>query len=70
MRVWWNGIHSRLKICRLNSLRVRIPPLAPNICLGSLMVERYFYMVDTGVQFSNEVPNVFLRLLTPIGSSA
>ena len=26
------------------------------ICLGSLMVERHFYMVDTGVQFSNEVP--------------
>ena len=26
--------------------------------LGSLMVERHPYTVDTGVQFSNEVPNI------------
>ena len=30
MLVWWNGIHSRLKICRLLGLRVRLPSLALN----------------------------------------
>ena len=31
------------------------------------MVERHFYMVDTGVQFSNEVPRIKERSHNGIG---
>ena len=34
------------------------PSSAKIVCLGSLMVERHPYTVDTGVRFSNEVPNI------------
>ena len=38
-REWWNGIHNRLKICRLSSaLRVRVPPLAQK--LGHMSKEK------------------------------
>lgn len=29
MRVWWNGRHSRLKICRRITVWVQVPPPAP-----------------------------------------
>ena len=34
------GIHSRLKICRPQGLRVRVPPALPNIMRTHLNVEK------------------------------
>ena len=36
------------------------------LCLGSLMVERHPYTVDTGVQFSNEVPSFSVYNVSPV----